>query len=100
MFSAKKIFLFITGFYCRIISAGRTHGRHLVKMKAEEEFDFNLRLHRGVSIEKIDREQKTVFDSNGKVHHLRCAYYGHRQQGCYAKRRASIARNFHYAKPG
>ncbi len=59
-------------FYNRVLLpdyiSGAQKWEHLVKMKAEEEFDFNLRLYRGVSVEKVDREQKTVFDSDGKIH--------------------------------
>jgi ferredoxin-nitrate reductase len=59
-------------FYNRILLpdyiSGSQKWEHLVKMNAEEEFDFNLRLFRGVSIEKIDREQKVAFDSNGETH--------------------------------
>ncbi|HZI55100.1 MAG TPA: FAD-dependent oxidoreductase [Chitinophagaceae bacterium] len=42
---------------------------NLVKMSDEEEYDYNIRLHRGVSIERIDRNQKFVVDSKGDVHH-------------------------------
>ncbi|MBS1567493.1 MAG: NAD(P)/FAD-dependent oxidoreductase, partial [Bacteroidetes bacterium] len=38
------------------------------KMKDHEENDFRIRLHRGVSIEGIDRVARTVTDSLGKVH--------------------------------
>lgn len=59
-------------FYNRVLLpdyiSGAHKWEHLVKMKTEEEFGFNLRLHRGVSIDKIDRERKTVLDSNGKEH--------------------------------
>ena len=59
-------------FYNRVLLpdyiSGAQKWEHLVKMKAQEEFDFGLRLHRGVSIEKIDREQKLLFDSDGKIH--------------------------------
>lgn len=40
----------------------------LIKMSDEEEDSFNFTLHRGVSIEKIDRERKLVTDSNGTEH--------------------------------
>ncbi len=59
-------------FYNRVLLpdyiSGAQTWEQLVKMKSEEEYDYNIQLHRGVSIEKIDREQKLVFDSNGKVH--------------------------------
>jgi ferredoxin-nitrate reductase len=41
---------------------------HLVKMKDEEEKDFNITLHRGVSIEHIDRKNKVVTDSKCVEH--------------------------------
>jgi ferredoxin-nitrate reductase len=40
----------------------------LVKMTDTEEKEYNIKLHRGISIEKIDRENKTVTDSNGATH--------------------------------
>lgn len=59
-------------FYNRVLLpdyiSGAQAWEHLVKMKTEEEYDFNLQLHRGVSIDKIDREQKQVFDSKGNAH--------------------------------
>lgn len=59
-------------FYNRVLLPDYINGtqkwEHLVKMKAEEECDYNLHLHRGVSIEKIDREQKLVYDNKGNVH--------------------------------
>ena len=59
-------------FYNRVLLpdyiTGAQQWEHLVKMKAEEEFDFNIQLHRGVSVEKIDREQKLVTDSEGNTH--------------------------------
>ncbi len=41
----------------------------LVKMKDEEEPSFNIKLHRGVSIESINRDEKFVLDSNGQKTH-------------------------------
>ena len=38
-------------------------------MTDEEELAYNIRLHRGVSIEKIDRENKTVTDSKGNSYY-------------------------------
>jgi len=59
-------------FYNRVLLpdyiSGAQKWEHLVKMKTEEETNFNLRLHRGVSVEKIDRKKKTVTDSEGKTH--------------------------------
>jgi len=60
-------------FYNRVMLpdyiSGTQEWHQLVKMKDEEEFDFNIKLHRGVSIEYIDRENKTVTDSKGITHH-------------------------------
>ncbi|MBK5271995.1 MAG: molybdopterin-dependent oxidoreductase, partial [Bacteroidia bacterium] len=42
---------------------------NLVKMTDVEELAYKIKLHRGVSIEHIDREHKRVTDSNGQVHH-------------------------------
>ena len=59
-------------FYNRVLLpdyiSGAQKWEHLIKMKTEEEYDYNFRLHRGVSIDKIDREQKNVLDSKGNVH--------------------------------
>jgi ferredoxin-nitrate reductase len=59
-------------FYNRVLLpdyiSGAQKWEHLIKMKTEEEYDYNFRLHRGVSVDKIDREQKNVLDSNGNVH--------------------------------
>jgi ferredoxin-nitrate reductase len=40
----------------------------LVKMSDREEASFGIQLHRGVSIEKINRENKTVVDNRGRSH--------------------------------
>jgi len=60
-------------FYNRVMLPDYISGvqdwQQLVKMKDEEEFDFNIKLHRGVSIENINRTNKTVTDSKGKTHH-------------------------------
>lgn len=59
-------------FYNRVMLpdyiSGTQQWEQLVKMKDEEEFDFNIKLHRGISIENIDRTNKTVTDSKGKIH--------------------------------
>jgi len=59
-------------FYNRVMLpdyiSGVQEWKQLVKMKEEDEYDFNITLHRGVSIENIDRTNKTVTDSNGEVH--------------------------------
>ena len=59
-------------FYNRVLLPDYISGAlpwdNLVKMTDEEEAQFNIKLHRGVSIESIDRENKTVTDSNGQLH--------------------------------
>ena len=59
-------------FYNRVMLpdyiSGTQQWKQLVKMNDKEEKDFRIRLHRGVSIERIDRSVKTVTDSNGLVH--------------------------------
>lgn len=59
-------------FYNRVMLpdyiSGVQQWHHLVKMKEEEEKDFNITLHRGVSIEHIDRKNKIATDSNGVEH--------------------------------
>ncbi|WP_018615534.1 nitrate reductase [Segetibacter koreensis] len=59
-------------FYNRVMLpdyiSGVQEWQQLVKMKDEEEYNFNIKLHRGVSIEHIDRPNKRVTDSNGIVH--------------------------------
>ena len=59
-------------FYNRVMLpdyiSGVQQWQQLVKMKDEEEYNYNITLHRGVSIEKIDCEQKIVTDSNGNFH--------------------------------
>jgi len=60
-------------FYNRVMLpdyiSGAQQWAQLVKMTDEEENKFNIHLYRGVSIETIDRENKTVIDSNGVVHY-------------------------------
>jgi ferredoxin-nitrate reductase len=41
---------------------------NLIKMTDEEERDYHIILKRGVSVTKVDRENKTVTDSNGVTH--------------------------------
>ncbi len=41
---------------------------HLVKMTEAEEKAYRIQLKRGISIDSIDRENKTVTDSNGERH--------------------------------
>ncbi|MEO5563481.1 MAG: molybdopterin-dependent oxidoreductase [Chitinophagaceae bacterium] len=59
-------------FYNRVLLPDYINGAlpwaNLVKMTDEEEVAYDIKLNRGVSIEKIDRENKTVTDSNGKNH--------------------------------
>lgn len=59
-------------FYNRVMLpdyiSGAQQWAQLVKMSDAEEAVFNITLHRGVSIEKINREEKTITDSLGNVH--------------------------------
>ncbi len=59
-------------FYNRVMLpdyiSGAQQWQQLIKMTDEEEKEFNIHLYRGVSIEHIDRQHKTVTDSNGKIH--------------------------------
>jgi ferredoxin-nitrate reductase len=56
-------------FYNRVMLpdyiSGEQQWEQLVKMKDEEEPEYNIRLLRGVSVEKIDRVNKQVTDSRG-----------------------------------
>ncbi|HJS55702.1 MAG TPA: FAD-dependent oxidoreductase, partial [Chitinophagaceae bacterium] len=59
-------------FYNRVLLpdyiTGVLRWNNLVKMSDEEEREHNIKLHRGVSIESIDRNNKVVTDSNGIDH--------------------------------
>jgi len=59
-------------FYNRVLLpdyiTGELHWHNLVKLTDDEEADYNIKLHRGVSVETIDRENKTVTDSSGLTH--------------------------------
>jgi ferredoxin-nitrate reductase len=59
-------------FYNRVLLpdyiSGSLNWNNLVKMTGEEEKECNITLHRGVSIESIDRNNKTVVDSSGNMH--------------------------------
>jgi len=60
-------------FYNRVMLpdyiSGTQQWEQLVKMKDEEEEALGITLHRGVSIEQVNREEKSVTDSKGRVHH-------------------------------
>jgi ferredoxin-nitrate reductase len=59
-------------FYNRVLLPDYVNGvmswENLVKMTDDEETDYRIKLHRGLSIEAIDKDKKTVTDSNGKTH--------------------------------
>src|SRR6187399_321468 len=59
-------------FYNRVLLpdyiSGSLPWNNLVKMTDEEEKEFKIKLHRGVSIENIDRKNKIVTDNNGVEH--------------------------------
>ena len=60
-------------FYNRVMLpdyiSGAQKWEQLVKMNDDEEKAQNITLHRGVGIDAIDRQMKTVTDSKGDVHH-------------------------------
>jgi ferredoxin-nitrate reductase len=62
----------INPFYNRVMLpeyiSGEQEWIHLQKMKEEEEYQFNIQLQKGVSIDRIDRIGKTVTDSTGITH--------------------------------
>jgi len=59
-------------FYNRVMLpdyiSGAQEWEQLIKMRTEEEFEYNITLHRGISVENINREDKTVVDSKGVMH--------------------------------
>ncbi|HTE28554.1 molybdopterin-dependent oxidoreductase [Flavitalea sp.] len=59
-------------FYNRVLLPDYISGAltwdNLVKMTDAEEKEFRIKLYRGTSIEKIDRQAKTVTDSDGQTH--------------------------------
>jgi ferredoxin-nitrate reductase len=59
-------------FYNRVMLpdyiSGAQEWLQLIKMKDEEESTYKITLHRGVSIEHIDRKAKVVTDSKGEEH--------------------------------
>ncbi|WP_276482922.1 nitrate reductase [Paraflavitalea pollutisoli] len=59
-------------FYNRVMLpdyiSGTQEWHQLVKMTDQEEYDYNITLHRGTSVEVVDRTAKTVTDSQGQVH--------------------------------
>lgn len=60
-------------FYNRVLLpdyiTGTLQWNNLVKMTPEEEDAYNIKLYQGISIEQVDRLNKTVTDSNGDIHH-------------------------------
>ncbi|MBO9727431.1 MAG: molybdopterin-dependent oxidoreductase [Chitinophaga sp.] len=59
-------------FYNRVMLpdyiSGTQQWKQLIKMTRAEETAYNITLHRGVSIQHIDRNRKCVTDSNGNLH--------------------------------
>ncbi len=59
-------------FYNRVLLPDYISGvlpwNNLVKMTDAEENDYKIKMHRGISIEHIDRNNKVVTDSNGNEH--------------------------------
>jgi len=60
-------------FYNRVLLpdyiSGSLPWHSLIKMSEDEEQAHRIKLHRGISIENIDREKKFITDSKGKIHH-------------------------------
>jgi ferredoxin-nitrate reductase len=58
-------------FYNRVMLpdyiSGTQSWEQLIKMKETEEPGYNIKLYKGVSIEKIDRQNKCVIDSTGRT---------------------------------
>ncbi len=54
-------------------------------MSQDEEDSYNITLCQGISITAIDRQRKTVTDSQGKKHPLRYTDHGHRKQAAQLK---------------
>ncbi|WP_290797341.1 nitrate reductase [Flavihumibacter sp. UBA7668] len=59
-------------FYNRVLLpdylSGHLPWQQLIKLSDKEVFELDATLHKGVSIEKVNRQEKTVVDSNGLVH--------------------------------
>lgn len=59
-------------FYNRVLLpdyiVGTLPWQNLIKMSDSEEKDYRIKLHRGLGIDKIDKEHKTVTDSEGNTH--------------------------------
>lgn len=59
-------------FYNRVMLpdyiSGTQQWSQLIKMTDDEEEQLDITLHRGISIDHIDREQQTVTDSKGRIH--------------------------------
>lgn len=59
-------------FYNRVLLpdyiSGSLQWQNLVKITDQEEYEYDIKLHKGISIEAIDREAKTITDNNGNTH--------------------------------
>lgn len=59
-------------FYNRVLLpdyiSGNLQWNSLIKMSDDEENDYKIKLHRGISVQAIDKERKIVTDSNGTDH--------------------------------
>jgi ferredoxin-nitrate reductase len=60
-------------FYNRVLLPdyiiGSLPWHNLIKMSDDEETDYRIKLHRGIEITEISKEDKTVKDSKGIIHH-------------------------------
>jgi ferredoxin-nitrate reductase len=59
-------------FYNRVLLPdyiiGNLPWQNLIKMSDNEETDYRIRLHRGLGIDRINKDDKTVTDSKGNIH--------------------------------
>lgn len=60
-------------FYNRVLLPdyiiGTLPWHNLIKMSDDEENDYRIKLHRGIEVSEISKEEKTVRDSRGIIHH-------------------------------
>jgi len=60
-------------FYNRVLLPdyiiGTLPWHNLIKMSDNEEKNYRIKLHRGLGIDRINKEEKTVTDSRGNIHH-------------------------------
>lgn len=62
---SKEIFPFYNRVMLPDYISGVKSWEHLVKLNESDEYAHKIKLHRGVSVVKINRENKSILDSNG-----------------------------------